>query len=171
MNLFKIEQEYKALKELTEDIEFNPETGEVIDNSELIKQLFDELSNDKLEVKLENIMYIIKELEVSQTALKDEAKRLSEKAKVLENRSNKLREMIKNVMVISNQDKIKTDKFNFSIKRVEKWDYENINLFGLSDEFIKTKEEIDKTKIKEFVKAGGTIDGLRISEDTSLTVR
>lgn len=171
MNLFKIEQEYKALQELTEDIEFNPETGEIIDNSELIKQLFDELSNDKLEVKLENIMYIIKELEVSQGALKDEAKRLNEKAKVLENRSNKLREMIKNVMVISNQDKIKTDKFNFSVKRVEKWDYENINLFGLSDEFIRTKQEIDKTKIKEFVKAGGTIDGLRISEDTSLTVR
>ena len=171
MNLFKIEQEYKALQELTEDIEFNPETGEIIDNSELIKQLFDELSNDKLEVKLENIMYIIKELEVSQAALKDEAKRLNEKAKVLENRSNKLREMIKNVMVISNQDKIKTDKFNFSVKRVEKWDYENINLFGLSDEFIRTKQEIDKTKIKEFVKAGGTIDGLRISEDTSLTVR
>jgi phage host-nuclease inhibitor protein Gam len=171
MNLFKIEQEYKALQELTEDIEFNPESGEIIDNSELIKQLFDELSNDKLEVKLENIMYIIKELEVSQTALKDEAKRLNEKAKVFENRSLRLKEMIKNVMIVSNQDKIKTDKFSFSVRTVEKWDYENINLFGLSDEFIRTKQEIDKTKIKEFVKAGGTIDGLRISEDTSLTVR
>jgi hypothetical protein len=83
VNLFKIEQEYKALQELTEDIEFNPESGEIIDNNELIKQLFDELSNDKLEVKLENIMYIIKELEVSQTALKDEAKRLNEKAKFI----------------------------------------------------------------------------------------
>lgn len=171
MNLFKIEQEYKALQELTEDIEFNPETGEIIDNSELIEQLFDELSNDKLEVKLENIMYIIKELEVSQIALKDEAKRLNEKAKVFENRSLRLKEMIKNVMIVSNQDKIKTDKFSFSVRAVEKWDYENINLFGLSDEFIRTKQEIDKTKIKEFVKAGGTIDGLRISEDTSLTVR
>ena len=171
MNLFKIEQEYKALQELTEDIEFNPESGEIIDNSELIKQLFDELSNDKLEVKLENIMYIIKELEVSQTALKDEAKRLNEKAKVFENRALRLKEMIKNVMIVSNQDKIKTDKFSFSVRTVEKWDYENINLFGLSDEFIRTKQEIDKTKIKEFVKAGGTIDGLRISEDTSLTVR
>lgn len=171
ISLFQIEQEYCALHQLSQEIDFDSESGEIIDNSELIKQLFDELSNDKLEVKLENIMYIIKELEVSQTALKDEAKRLNEKAKVLENRSNKLREMIKNVIVISNQDKIKTDKFNFSVKRVEKWDYENINLFGLSDEFIRTKQEIDKTKIKEFVKAGGTIDGLRISEDTSLTVR
>src|SRR5574344_554768 len=171
MNLFKIEQEYKALQELTEDIEFNPETGEIIDNSELIKQLFDELSNDKLEVKLENIMYIIKELEVSQTALKDEAKRLNEKAKVFENRSLRLKEMIKNVMIVSNQDKIKTDKFSFSVRTVEKWDYDHINLFALDSDFVRVKQEIDKTKIKEFVKAGGTIDGLRISEDTSLTVR
>jgi hypothetical protein len=108
---------------------------------------------------------------ISQTALKDEAKRLNEKAKVFENRALRLKEMIKNVMIVSNQDKIKTDKFSFSVRTVEKWDYENINLFGLSDEFIRTKQEIDKTKIKEFVKAGGTIDGLRISEDTSLTVR
>ena len=171
MNLFKIEQEYKALQELTEDIEFNPETGEIIDNSELIKQLFDELSNDKLEVKLENIMYIIKELEVSQTALKDEAKRLNEKAKVFENRALRLKEMIKNVMIVSNQDKIKTDKFSFSVRTVEKWDYDDINLFALDSDFVRVKQEIDKTKIKEFVKAGGTIDGLRISEDTSLTVR
>ena len=171
MNLFKIEQEYKALQELTEDIEFNPESGEIIDNSELIKQLFDELSNDKLEVKLENIMYIIKELEVSQTALKDEAKRLNEKAKVFENRALRLKEMIKNVMIVSNQDKIKTDKFSFSVRTVEKWDYDHINLFALDSDFVRVKQEIDKTKIKEFVKAGGTIDGLRISEDTSLTVR
>ena len=171
MNLFKIEQEYKALQQLTEEIEFNPETGEIIDNSELIKQLFDELSNDKLEVKLENIMYIIKELEVSQTALKDEAKRLNEKAKVLENRALRLKEMIKNVMIVSNQDKIKTDKFSFLVRTVEKWDYDHINLFALDSDFVIVKQEIDKTKIKEFVKAGGTIDGLRISEDTSLTVR
>ena len=95
MNLFKIEQEYKALQELSEDIEFNPETGEIIDNSETLKQLFDELSNDKLEVKLENIMYIIKELEISQNALKDESKRLDEKAKVYENRAKRLKDMIK----------------------------------------------------------------------------
>ena len=51
-----------------------------------------------LETKLENVMYIIKDLEVSEKALKDEAKRLNEKAKVFENRSNRLKEMIKDVL-------------------------------------------------------------------------
>lgn len=79
--------------------------------------------------------------------------------------------MIKDVMSVSGQAKIKTDKFNFSVKTIDYYDYEEVNLFGLSDEFKRFKEEIDKTKIKEFVKAGGVIDGLRVGEKTSLTVR
>ena len=74
-------------------------------------------------------------------------------------------------MIVSGQEKIKSDKFSFSVKIIEKWDYENINIFGLNNEFIRVKQEIDKAKIKAYVKAGGTIDGLRISEDTSLSVR
>lgn len=169
-SLFTIGAEFKALYSLADEIEVD-ENGEIIDNSELLLELFNELSNDKLETKLENVMYIIKDLEVSEKALKDEAKRLNEKAKVFENRSNRLKEMIKDVMSVSGQAKIKTDKFNFSVKTIDYYDYEEVNLFGLSDEFKRFKEEIDKTKIKEFVKAGGVIDGLRVGEKTSLTVR
>jgi len=170
-SLFSIEKEFKALYELADEVEYDLETGEVIDNSETLSELFNELSDDKLDSKLENVMYIIKDLEVSQKALKDEAKRLTEKAKVYENRATRLKDMIKNVMEVSGQSKIKTDKFNFSIKTIEDYNYEEINMFGLDREFIKIKEELDKVKIKSFVKAGGTIDGLRVGEKTSLTVR
>jgi len=170
-SLFSIGAEFKALYELADEVEYDLETGEVIDNSETLLELFNELSNDKLDSKLENVMYIIKDLEVSQKALKDEAKRLTEKAKVYENRATRLKDMIKNVMEVSGQSKIKTDKFNFSIKTIEDYNYEEINMFGLDREFIKIKEELDKVKIKSFVKAGGTVDGLRVGEKTSLTVR
>ena len=170
-SLFNIGQEFHALYELADTVEYNQETGEIIDNSETLKELFDELSDEKLEVKLENVMYIIKEMEVSQKALKDEAKRLTEKAKVFENRAERLRDMIKNVMVISGQAKIKTDKFSFSTKTLEEYNYDDINMFGLDDEFKKIKEELDKVKIKSFIKAGGSIEGLKISDKISLTVR
>lgn len=171
MRLYNIAEEFTALYELAEQVEYNEETGEMIDNSETLKELFNELSEDKLEVKLENVMYIIKELEVSKNALKDEAKRLTEKAKVLDNRASRLKDMIKDVMDISGQAKIKTDKFNFSVRTIEDYNYDDINMFGLDSEFIKVKEELDKTKIKSFVKAGGVVEGLRVSEKTSLTVR
>lgn len=169
-SLFNIGQEFKALYNLADEIEVD-ENGEVIDNSDLLLELFNELSNDKLDTKLENVMYIIKELEVSQKALKDEAKRLTEKAKVFENRSTRLKDMIKDVMSASGQSKIKTDKFSFSVKTIEEYNYDDVNMFGLQDEFKRFKEELDKTKMKEFVKAGGTIEGLKISEKTSLTIR
>lgn len=170
IGLYGISQEFKALYDLAEEIEVD-ENGEVIDNSKMILELFEELSNDKLEVKLENVMYIIKEIQNNQKALKDEAKRLNEKAKVFENRENTLKEMIKNVMTISGQAKIKTDKFNFSMKTIEDYNYDDVNMFGLDDEFKRVKEELDKTKIKNFVKAGGVVEGLRITEKTSLAVR
>lgn len=169
-SLFNIGQEFKALYNLADEIEVD-ENGEIIDNSDLLLELFNELSNDKLESKLENVMYIIKEIEVSQKALKDESKRLTDKAKVFENRANRLKEMIKDVMIVSGQSKIKTDKFNFSIKTIEDYNYDDVNMFALDSEFIRRKEEIDKTKLKAFIKAGGVIDGVRISEKVSLTVR
>ena len=169
-SLFNIGQEFKALYNLADEIEVD-ENGEIIDNSDLLLELFNELSNDKLESKLENVMYIIKEMEVSQKALKEEAKRLTDKAKVFENRANRLKEMIKDVMIVSGQSKIKTDKFNFSVKTLEEYNYDDVNMFGLDDEFKRFKEELNKTKIKEFVKAGGSIEGLKISEKVSLTVR
>lgn len=169
-SLFNIGQEFKALYNLADEIEVD-ENGEIIDNSDLLLELFNELSNDKLESKLENVMYIIKEIEVSQKALKDEAKRLTDKAKVFENRANRLKEMIKDVMIVSGQSKIKTDKFNFGIKTLEEYNYDDVNMFALDSEFIRRKEEIDKTKLKAFIKAGGVIDGVRISEKVSLAVR
>ena len=169
-SLFNIGQEFKALYNLADEIEVD-ENGEIIDNSDLLLELFNELSNDKLESKLENVMYIIKEIEVSQKALKDESKRLTDKAKVFENRANRLKEMIKDVMIASGQSKIKTDKFNFSIKTIEDYNYDDVNMFALDSEFIRRKEEIDKTKLKAFIKAGGVIDGVRISEKVSLSVR
>ena len=59
----------------------------------------------------------------------------------------------------------------FSVRTIEDYNYDDINMFGLDSEFIKVKEELDKTKIKSFVKAGGVVEGLRVSEKTSLTVR
>lgn len=169
MRLFDFSTQFKALYELCEDIEVN-ENGEVIDNSDVLSSLFNDLEMD-LSDKLENTAYLIKELETSEKALKDEAKRLNDKAKVLENRQARIKELIKTTLESSGQTKIKTDKFSFSISNRKSFNYDNVNMFGLDREFVRVKEELDKNKIKEFIKAGGTIEGVFEVESSSLSIR
>lgn len=170
MRLFDFASQFKGLYELCEEIEVNEETGEIIDNTDLLSQLFNDLEMD-LSEKLVNTAYLIKELETSEKALKDEAKRLNEKAKVLENRQTRIKELIKTTLESSGKTKIKTDKFNFSVTTRKSLNYDNVNMFGLDREFIRVKEELDKNKIKDYVKAGGSIDGVFEVETSSLTIR
>jgi len=170
MRLFDFASQFKGLYELCEEIEVNEETGEIIDNTDLLSQLFNDLEMD-LSEKLVNTAYLIKELETSEKALKDEAKRLNEKAKVLENRQTRIKELIETTLESSGQTKIKTDKFNFSVTTRKSLNYDNVNMFGLDREFIRVKEELDKNKIKDYVKAGGSIDGVFEVETSSLTIR
>ena len=170
MRLFDFASQFKGLYELCEEIEVNEETGEIIDNTDLLSQLFNDLEMD-LSEKLVNTAYLIKELETSEKALKDEAKRLNEKAKVLENRQARIKELIKTTIESSGQTKIKKDKFNFSVTTRKSLNYDNVNMFGLDREFIRVKEELDKNKIKDYVKAGGSIEGVFEVETSSLTIR
>jgi len=169
MRIFEIGEQFQALYEMAEQIETD-EDGNTIDNSDTLAELFDELGSN-LEGKLENTNYIIKELAGVEQMLKDEARRLTEKAKVMGNRQARLKDLIKNAIESSGQDKIKTDKFSFTVKTLESYNYEDVSLFGLDSKFVRVKEEIDKTKLKEFIKAGGFIDGIKIDTKTSLTIR
>ena len=63
MRLFDFAIEFKGLYELCEDIEVD-ENGEIIDNSETLSSLFNDLEME-LSDKLENTAYLIKELETS----------------------------------------------------------------------------------------------------------
>ena len=169
MRLFDFAIEFKGLYELCEDIEVD-ENGEIIDNSETISSLFNDLEMD-LSDKLENTAYLIKELETSEKALKDEVKRLNEKAKVLENRQARIKELIKTTLESSGQTKIKTDKFSFSISNRKSFNYDGVNMFALDSQFVRVKEELDKNKMKEFIKAGGSIEGVFEVETSSLSIR
>ena len=169
MRLFDIGLEYEGLYSLLEEIEVD-ENGVVIDNSEAVAELYQELQSN-LEDKLDASSYICKELKSNADTLKAEAKRLTEKARTLENREKKIKLLMKEAIIQSGEMKLKTDKFSFSVRSSEVYNYDDVNMFSLSDEFIKTKQELDKTLIKKYVKAGGKIEGVLVSEDTIMTVR
>lgn len=167
-SLFNIGEEFQGIYELANELEYD-ENNELVDNSETLTQLFNELECN-LTDKLDATNYIIKELKADEQTLKDEAKRLNEKAKVLSNKQDRLKELMKKAIELSGNSKLK-GKFSYSLSERETYNYDGISMFALDHEFIRKKEEIDKTKIKEFVKAGGTIDGLKIEHTMQLSIR
>ncbi len=59
MTLFEISKEFETLRDLALDVEFNEETDEVTDNSDLLHDLWNSLTGE-LSVKLDNVAYILK---------------------------------------------------------------------------------------------------------------
>ena len=170
MKIFDIAEQFNGLYKMSEEIEINEETGEIIDNSESLTELFNDLEIE-LSDKLDNTNYIIKELGASEIYLKDEAKRLIAKSKVFENRQIFLKELMRSAILASGQSKIKTNKFSFSITNRESLNYDDVSIFGLDSSLVRVKQELDKTKIKEYIKAGGEVDGIKKVESTSLSIR
>jgi len=125
-----------------------------------------ELNDTKAE-KLDNIQYIKKQLMLTQNALKDESKRLSERAKSLELNQKKLTDLQDYLL---SGEKLKTDKFTFYYGANEVLEVEDDSL--VPPDFIKYKPTIDKTELKKAVKRGDVeVDGIKINKTISLRVR
>lgn len=169
MTLFNIASEFQVLRDLAEnDLEFNEETGEIIDNTDIINQLFEEIKLG-LEDKLDNCMKLIKELEGSSEILKQEAKRINSKAIAFDNKAKQLKELMKNALVASGQEKLKTFYFSYNIKNSESIEVADVEL--LPRQFLRIKKEADKKAIKEALQNNILIEGCSIKSSKSLVVR
>ncbi len=168
MTLFNHATEFKALQELLETDEVNPETGEIINNDEAIKSLFNELELNLAEKMNNSQRYIINTLSQSET-LKAEAKRLTGRAKVLANKADRVKELMKDAVLATGESKMKTDLFNFNIrtsKSVQVADVEE-----LPREYVKMTRTANKTLIKEALTKGIEVAGCAIVENKSLNAR
>jgi uncharacterized coiled-coil DUF342 family protein len=172
MKLFEIASEFKLLQDiLSNDLEWNEETGEVIDNSKVIEELFNGLSATLWD-KLDNSAYVIKELEATSGALKDEAKRLSERAKSFSNNADRLKNLMAYALEKSGEDKVKTDKFTFSFSKNEAVEIDDmVTPDDFDRRYVKIKRDFDKIKIKDAIKKGETIDGAKIVTKQNLQIK
>lgn len=171
MRLFELTAELHALNDLIEnDCEFDELTGEVTDNTELLKTIFNELTIGFAD-KLDGCAYVLASLDVQSKALKDEAKRLNERAKRLEGNSDQLKSMMLNALLELPEAKLKTSKFTFGTRKSESVIIEEG--FNMQGKYVRVKEtrEPDKTAIKEAIKAGETIIGVTIITNKSLNIR
>lgn len=172
MRLFEIATEFKSLRDIVEnDCEFDPETGEVIDNEQVLTDLFNGLQV-KLSYKLDNAAYVIKELDATSESLKAEAKRLSDRASYLSKNADRLKNLMSYALSESGDDKIKTDKFTFSFRKSETVEIDPlITPEDFDRKFIRIKREFDKTKIKTALKNGEIIEGATLQDNMNFQIK
>jgi len=167
MNLttFGILDEFRAIEELANTIEYNEETGELIDNSETIKELMDSLVADK-ETKLDNIEYIKRDFKAKEDALQAEIKRLTERKASMKSKQEQLRGLQE---FLVGEDGVKTTSFTFFYGTSKSVDI--IDEGAIPEAYIKTEFKVNKTEITKALKSGGAVSGAELKEKTTLRVR
>lgn len=144
---------------------YDLETGEINEEHENQAK---ELKAEILEQGLETLCKIRVNFKSEIDALKSEEKRLNDKRKILENKTERLERYIHDIFNLSGQDKVKAGTFTVSVRLSEAVklvdDFEN-------KEFGTYEFKADKKAIKEALKSGLKIDGAEIVCNENLQVK
>jgi chaperonin cofactor prefoldin len=168
ISLFDIGTEFYALNELVNEIDFDNETGEVIDNDSLLIEMFESVKGE-LAYKLDNSKRILQEMDGDVEILDQEIKRLTKKKKALQNRSARLKDLMMIAIKASGEDKIKTLLYSFSVRKTKSVNITNEE--EIERKYMRIKHEVDKKKITEALKAGESVNGAEFIEKESLNVK
>lgn len=142
-NLYQLTNDYETVLNMLYDEDADEQM--ILDTLEAIE--------GEIEDKANNYAKIIKELEAKQNARKEEAKRLTESAKVFENRVKALKSNLFNSMKATGKTKFATDLFSFNIAK--NGGKQTLTIDGeVPEEYTKTITENDTDKIRADLEAG-----------------
>lgn len=137
------------------------ETGEIIDTEKL-----DKLTMER-EAKLENVACWIKELKAEAEALKAEKMAFAKRQQVAENKMESLKKYLAYAL---DGQAFKTVRASVTFRKSQA--VEIADIYKLDENYLRYKEpEADKTAIKEALKAGQTVAGATLVENTSVIIK
>lgn len=152
------------LYDLAESFRQFVEFLETVENTDDFKDTLDSIT-EPIETKVENIIKIIKNYEGDVEAFKAEEKRLNERRKAIENNITRLKQYLENCLQHANIEKIKAGTFTVAFQKspasLEVTDIEKIPSCYL----IPQASKVDTNSIKELLKNGNVIDGVRLIDD------
>ena len=142
-NLYQLTNNYETVLNMLYDEDADEQM--ILDTLEAIE--------GEIEDKANNYAKIIKELEAKQNARKEEAKRLTESAKVFENRVKALKKNLFNSMKATGKTKFATDLFSFNIAK--NGGKQTLTIDGeVPEEYTKAVIENDTDKIRQALENG-----------------
>lgn len=164
MTLYEVTQDYLQIMSMMEDPELDPQT--LADTMEAVE--------GELEIKAENYAKVMKNLEADVAGIKGEIDRLSDRKKTIEKNIKQMKEALQQAMEVTGKTKFKTELFSFTVRNnapavvVDEQYIENI-----PEEYLRIREpEVDKTKLKEALKAGVDLEGIaHLETSTSLAIK
>lgn len=158
--LYELTEQYSNLMELLD----NPEVPQ-----EMLEESLNKI-NDELDVKLENIVKVIKSMEVDVKGFKEEEKRLADRRKSSENRITNLKEYVEGAMRATGIKKVNGKVFTLGIqKNVPSVDITDEN--SIPEEYFILEKRLVKKKVLEAHKEGRKVPGTTIKRTESLRIR
>lgn len=123
------------------------------------------------EEKVENIVYLIKNVEADIDVLKAEEKRLNEKRKSLERKTESLKEYLFGALMQTGTEQIKRPQFTVSIRN----NPESVNVKDITkipqDYFVPQPPKLNKAGLKKAIQSGMEIEGAELVRNKSLQIR
>lgn len=158
MRLYEITGDILALQEMLES---------EVDDVTIITDTLEGVQGE-YEFKLESYCKVIKNLEADAEALKNEAKRLTDRRKVLENNIDRLKKAMFDSMKATNTPKVKGQLFTVSIQKnggkVPVIMADNVDLSKLPDELVNVVESPNLEVIREWLETGNAVEGFSLGE-------
>lgn len=161
MNLYEIPA---AFRTALNSLEVDEETGEIM-NPEVINSF----EMDAKE-KIESAALFCREMDLEAKCVKEEASRLAERAKSIENRVSKIKDLILEALQPFD-GKIKTGRITVYERRTQSVLIDQgVNL---PEAFMTVKTTItpNKTALKQALLGGAEIEGVRLTESRSVSMR
>lgn len=163
MKLYELTENYKNLMAYIDEAE----TLDAEEEQAIIDTL-DSLQ-DALEVKGDNICRFIKNLSADIEARKKEIDRLQKINKVDANKIDSLKKYLEMQMNIADIKKLDTELFKIGIRKSTS--LEVMDIESLPIEYVKITKEARKTDIKNAIKDGLNIEGVKMVDKYSLQIR
>ena len=164
-SLYEIDYQIRSLLDsIIDTADENGEVGE-IDFSQL------EQLNQERQQKMENIALYIKNLESDAEAIKAEEANLKARRTSLENKANRLRELMIKSMTEHNEQELSSARYQAKIKTSEATDIIDLNRIPKKYIIVKKEFQPDKKAIKAAIKEGKKVAGAVIKTNISVNIK
>jgi hypothetical protein len=159
-NLYEITREALELASLLETEEFTPELEQLL-----------VINQEQLQVKAGNYAKVIANIQSDADAIDTEIKRLKSMKESKDRAITRLKDAVREAMLVSNIDKIESPLFKLSLRRSESVEVDIVEALPSSFLNVKNVVTADKLAIKEAIKRGENIIGARLIENFNLQIK
>lgn len=168
LHLYELTDQFKQLLEMMENPDIDPEA--IADTMEGVQ--------GELEGKVDGTICVIKSLEASAKAIKEEEARLSARRKAMENNATGLKRYLEQQMKTLEVEKIQTMRFTASLQNnpssVVVADEEAFNAYDpdkRQEWWSKPEPKLSLSVLKEYIQHGVTVPGVEIRQEKGLRIR